>query len=83
MKRVLAVVLVAGCLSLLGACGGDACDDAEEKLDECGLPSTVGSCDDATDECEADCINSHSCDEITGALAGTPNDYSDCDDACN
>ncbi len=59
------------------------CDDAADKLAECGLPNDAfGSCDTARDECEARCIQTYACEDIRQALSGTPNAYSACDDAC-
>ncbi|HUH04005.1 MAG TPA: hypothetical protein VML75_18540 [Kofleriaceae bacterium] len=63
--------------------GSDECTQAVEKLDDCGLTNQEPArCDTATDRCEANCINAHSCEQIQEALLGTPNAYSACDDAC-
>ncbi len=86
MKRlILALVLALAMVAAVGGCGGNACDDATDKLrDECDLPvdAVSGDCD-STSECEADCINEHSCDHIREAFGGTPNAYTECDDACS
>jgi hypothetical protein len=62
MKRLL-MVLVLG-LACFG-CSND-CDDAVDKLDECGLPTGDVDADecDGQSECTAGCINDASCDEI-------------------
>ena len=62
----------------------DDCTMAADKLQGCGLPSgdvAAGDCT-GTSACEASCINSHTCAEMTAAFSGTPNAYSACDDAC-
>ena len=50
------------------ACGGDECEDAADKYDECGLPAGEGDGDDVEcsgqAECIAKCINDASCDEL-------------------
>ena len=82
-RSILLSVLL-GVAASTGCAARTLCNDAVDKLDDCGLPNdAVGSCDNARDECEARCIQSHSCDEIRGALTGTPNAYSACDDACS
>ena len=83
-----ASLVFAGCVALAGCDDGSVVDDecsmAVDKLDTCGIPhDEPGVCGDDVDRCEADCINTHPCDQITAALAGTPNAYSACDDACN
>ncbi|MCB9598696.1 MAG: hypothetical protein H6719_38630 [Sandaracinaceae bacterium] len=66
-----------------GCAARTICDDAVDKLNECGVPADrTGSCDTAVDECEARCINTATCEDIRGALSGTPNAYTACDDAC-
>lgn len=70
-------------LAASGCAARTVCDDAVDKLNECGLPpSSTGSCDTDVDRCEANCINAHTCADIQAALGGTPNAYSACDDAC-
>lgn len=67
-------------------CSETECDKATDKLQECSLPSanTDGASCEGRDLCEADCLNTHSCDEIRAAvLNGAQNAYSACDDACN
>jgi|GEM_PF-5168404 len=78
-------LLFAAALVLAG-CGAtdDDCTRAGDKLEMCGLTnSQPGMCDTAVDQCEADCINQHTCEEISAALTGTQNAYSACDDACH
>ena len=74
-----AFALATGCVG-----GSDDCTDAADKLQGCGLPTggtAAGDCT-GTSACEASCINSHTCAEMTEAFGGTPNAYSACDDAC-
>jgi len=85
-----ALGLVAGlAVAALAATGcdglpDDECTAASDKLDGCGIQAgTPAHCDNARDTCEANCINAHTCAEISAALAGTVNAYSACDDACN
>lgn len=86
--RLVGIVLAAWVAGAVLGCGSDtACDEAADKLEnECDLPegsvSVTGDCD-STSECEANCINEHSCDQIMEAFGGTPNAYSECDDACS
>ncbi|MBW2525205.1 MAG: hypothetical protein JRI23_13560, partial [Deltaproteobacteria bacterium] len=63
------VILLAASLALT-ACGGDECDDANDKLTgECGLGSgaafdgTTGECKGLT-KCLAECVVDADCDEI-------------------
>lgn len=63
-------VVVLAASVLLGACGGDECDEANDKLvGECGLGSgaaidgTTGECKDLT-KCLAKCVIKADCDEI-------------------
>jgi hypothetical protein len=62
MKRLLmAVVLGLACFG----CSNE-CDDAESKLEECGVTSEeidTSECDGAN-ECAAKCVNKASCDDI-------------------
>lgn len=79
-------ILFAGLLALSAvACGGDACDDAVDKLEECGITgegSTSGDeeCSGAG-ECFAECINDAECSEIKSPTADSA--YSKCVLACN
>jgi hypothetical protein len=72
MRSGLAALLCAAAL----ACGGcsDACDDAADKLDECGIADefgiTGGDCHGAT-ECVANCYTGASCDEIEAFEKGS------------
>ncbi len=81
--KMIVVALFIGCMGI--ACGGGTeCDDATAKLKECNLPTVVtdGATCEGVDLCEAQCINTYSCDEIRAGIGGTPNAYSNCDDAC-
>jgi hypothetical protein len=76
-------ILLAGLLALSAvACGGNDCDDAVDKLEECGGTEGAdadadGECSGAA-ECTAKCINDATCDEIKNASE----DYSSCMTAC-
>ena len=80
----LSAILGVGVIALASiACGGDACADAVDKLEECkaeGVTTTADSCENAADECAADCINNASCDEINSADASGP--FFECIVAC-
>jgi hypothetical protein len=62
MKRLLLAVML-GALAV--GCGND-CDDAVDKLEECGLDTSGADTDDCSgkSECAAGCINDASCDQI-------------------
>lgn len=66
-------ILLAGMFALSTvACGGDECDDAADKADECDLPKGEGEGSAEGDdvecsglnECLAKCINDASCEEL-------------------
>jgi hypothetical protein len=63
------------------ACGGDDCDDAVDKLEECGSTELErnedAECSGAA-ECTAKCINDASCDEIKNGSEKLTNCMSDC-----
>lgn len=64
MKHLLLAVVL-GALAL--GCSND-CDDAVDKLEECGADvdgADTDDCDGAS-ECVAGCINDASCDELKG-----------------
>ena len=80
-------VLTAICLCLLLAapfagCGGNACDDACDKVEECGGTCTVnsGTCD-AKAECYASCIANATCAELVDIL-NPQNSYFQCLGKC-
>jgi len=89
-------VFVGAIVALLGfgvGCGGDACDDAADKLEECAEddPNVTVTRDDdaectAQAECFANCVDEASCDLINSsaedAIAGTDNAYNTCTAAC-
>jgi hypothetical protein len=64
----MAVVLGLACFG----CGND-CDDAVDKLEECGLPTEDADTDDCSGEkeCFAKCINDMSCDDIKAGKYAT------------
>jgi len=76
-------ILLAGLLALSAvACGGNDCDDAADKLEECGATGGAeadgdGECSGVA-ECAAKCVNDASCDEIKNSSE----DYSSCMTAC-
>jgi hypothetical protein len=64
MKRlVIAVALGLACFG----CSND-CDDAKDKLEECGIEGNGAEIDtdecSEKDECAAGCVNDASCDEL-------------------
>jgi len=78
-------ILLAGMLAFSAvACGGNECDDAVDKLEECGV--TGGNSSGDTDECSgagecvAKCINDAECSEIKGTDINS--DYFKCVTAC-
>lgn len=83
IKKILLATLLA--FSAV-ACGGDACDDAADKLEECGVTgegssgSGDGECSGAG-ECVAECINDAECSEIKSPTADSA--YAKCVLACN
>jgi hypothetical protein len=67
------------------ACGGDECDDAADKAEECNLEgSGEGSSDDVECsgqiECVAKCINEASCEDLKSTDIN--NSYFKCAAAC-
>lgn len=70
MKRLL-IALVLG-LACFG-CSND-CDDAADKLEECGSPPDDVNTDDCSgkNECAAKCVNDHSCAEINSTDLSSP-----------
>jgi hypothetical protein len=71
MKRLLMMVALGlACF----ACGND-CDEAADKLEECGYEgdgeANTEECDGAN-ECFAKCVNDHSCAEINSADISGP-----------
>lgn len=78
MKPIFGLVLMLG-LATVG-CGNNECEDAVDKLEECGV-SGGGVDEDEASECNADsecvakCINSASCSEIKSVEA---NDFTAC-----
>jgi hypothetical protein len=80
MIRSLIVILLGSVL--LGGCGSDPCEDAADKLAECGGVeggSSDGECSGAA-ECVAECINNASCEEITSADLNS--EYFNCVSKC-
>jgi hypothetical protein len=81
MKKFLGILMLAGLA--LGGCGNNDCEDAVDKLKECGLTDTSasssGDCSGAA-ECSAKCINDASCADLKGETESTT--YSNCVTAC-
>ncbi|HEY3498146.1 MAG TPA: hypothetical protein VGK73_25785 [Polyangiaceae bacterium] len=80
MKRIFVVALLG--LSAM-ACGNE-CDDAADKVEECGIADTGGgdsggSCEGVA-ECGAKCINEASCEDLKST--DPENSYIKCASAC-
>jgi hypothetical protein len=80
-------ILFAGLLALSAvACGGDDCDDAADKLEECGWKGEgsgggeEGECSGAS-ECFAKCVNDAECSDINSLDVN--NSFYKCTAACN
>lgn len=89
MKRVLVAVMTLGLGVATAGCGNNECEDAADKLDECGfdLGDSTPSDDDTQacnekDECNAKCVNAGSCADIKAAVEGTDNGVFKCWAAC-
>jgi hypothetical protein len=87
MKKLITTGIM-GLALALNACGGDACDDAADKFEECfgeaegnGEGGEEVECSGAI-ECQANCASDASCENITAAFTGTDNSYSQCVAAC-
>lgn len=75
-------ILFAGMFALSAvACGGNECEDAADKADECGVELSAeqkAASDKASeecsgnDECAAKCINDASCDDIKNLNSSSP-----------
>lgn len=88
MKSLLRAVLVLG-LVLVG-CGNNECEDAADKIDECGVdlgdskPSDDenSECNDKY-ECNAKCVNAASCADMKAFYeTGADNSFKSCIAAC-
>jgi len=85
MKPMFGLVLILG-LAAVG-CGNNECEDAADKMEECGIdggdsePSDdeISECKEDA-ECGAKCTNSASCSEIKAFFANPleANDYGEC-----
>lgn len=62
--------------------GGNACQQALDKLESCGIDTTGVSSENCTgaDKCTADCVNNAECSEMDGTGDGT--DFAACVNAC-
>ncbi len=81
MKTILGFLMLAG-LSL-SACGNNACDEANDKIDECKtegyMKLDTGDCS-GLKECSAKCIKDASCADLS---SDDPNNkYNICVKAC-
>jgi hypothetical protein len=83
MKRTIVSILLSMALAMgtLTACGGDACEEAADKLEDCGFDnmgtgSGDGECSGEA-ECVANCIIDASCSEILDFL-NPDTDYAQC-----
>ena len=87
MRTILAVVMALG-LGVVG-CGNNECEDAADKIDECGINRGDSKPDDDETnecneklECNSKCTNEASCADIKAALMSTDNGVSKCWAAC-
>ncbi|HEY6077881.1 MAG TPA: hypothetical protein VIW29_03720 [Polyangiaceae bacterium] len=87
MRTILAVVMALG-LGVVG-CGNNECEDAADRLDECGFDLGESTPDDdetnecnKKDECSSKCVNAGSCADIKGWKDGEENSFSTCMAAC-
>jgi hypothetical protein len=79
------VAAIGGTFAFLG-CGGDDCTQADDHLAECVANATTSSSSsgsmmevcDLTRDCQSQCINNHTCTQITGNDPG----YTSCLAAC-
>jgi hypothetical protein len=84
MKRLLILCVMA--LGFGATACGNACDDAVDKLDECGIDTSEAEdqaeeCNEK-DECAAECFNDASCSEIKELFAGMSNSLATCAAKC-
>ena len=65
MKTMLGFLMAVGLV--LGGCGNNECEDAADKLKDCGVTvegsKDSGDCSGAS-ECVSKCINAASCEEL-------------------
>jgi hypothetical protein len=83
MKKLLGILMLAGLA--LGGCGNNDCEDAADKVKECGAPSGSGSGDgecSGAAECVAKCVNNASCAEIKAEDLDLNSPYFKCLAAC-
>ena len=80
MKAMLSLLMVVGLA--LGGCGNNECEDAADKIKECGGQTGSGDTGDCSgaSECVAKCINAASCAEIKGSDVNS--NYYKCTTAC-
>jgi hypothetical protein len=79
IKKILLATLLA--FSAV-ACGGNDCDDAVDKLDECGATEGLevdgdAECSGAA-ECTSKCINDATCDELENGSEKLSGCMADC-----
>lgn len=88
MKPIFGLVLMLG-LATVG-CGNNECEDAADKMEECGVsggeaePSDdeISECNEDS-ECFAKCVNAASCSEIKASFNdGAMNDLTACVTKC-
>ncbi len=81
MKAMLGFLMGVGLA--LGGCGNDECEDAADKIKECGGEvegaKDSGDCSGAA-ECVSKCINAASCDELKNFDLNS--NYAKCTLAC-
>jgi len=64
MRRLLILVVLA--LGFGATACGNTCDDAVDKLDECGLDTSQAEYEECNEyeECTAECVNDASCSDL-------------------
>lgn len=86
-KIALVLVPFVSVVVAIGACGGDDCTNAEDKLSSCtpNTSTTASSSGGMTMiacsgsfQCKSECINRFTCDQINGNFKA----YTDCITAC-
>ena len=89
MRTDLVVMMALGLGLATAGCGNNECEDAVDKIDECGFDAGESKPDDdeanecnEKDECNAKCTNEGSCADIQAAVMGTQNSVHKCWAAC-
>lgn len=75
LKTLLWTLTLASLGALATGCGGDPCAEAQDKLKECNNENIKFSPDDSCSEaaeCQAECINNASCEELNSQDLNSP-----------